>query len=165
MLNSEISEFLNFVKLLRNKWVLTWFRTAQFVSFEIKPLYHFSFDFTLDLEFLFPVQFDEIQVTFLANGDALSENSIVSYLNFEMANITLLNIRIWSFYLLQNAKILIWLNLSELRKAETWTNLDKVTRFYFILFSPILQWKLEFERIFNVYLWKMLNNYDIQRGN
>ena len=116
------------MKLLRNKWVLTWFRTSQFVSFEIKSLYHFSFDFTLDLEFLFPVQFDEIQVTFLANGDALSENSIVSYLNFKMAHIIHLNVRIWSFYLLQN------LDLTELEWTEKSWDLNKSKQSYQILF-------------------------------
>ena len=39
----------------------------------MKSLHHFSFDFKLDLEFMFPGQFDE----FLANGDVLSENSEV----------------------------------------------------------------------------------------
>ena len=61
--HKNISELLHFGKLMRNKWVLTLFRTAQFVSFEIKsnfyrlnfvfPIHHFSSDFTLDWEFLF----------------------------------------------------------------------------------------------------------------
>ena len=73
--------------------------------------------------------------------------TILSYLNFKMAHIT---------HFLYFAKSWFdWL-ITELRKTETWTKINKVTRLYSILFAPILQWKLGFEKIFNVYLWKMV---------